>query len=265
MLSYQHLYHAGNLADVHKHAALAWVLDYLVQKDKPLTYIETHAGRGVYDLGADEAVKTGEAAAGIDLAEALFPKDHPYRQRLDEARAAYGPAAYPGSPLVAALGLRETDTIHLAELHPQEFAHLKAEAKEWGANVYQRDGFDLALALTPPTPRRGLMLIDPSYEVKADYDAIPRHMAAIHRKWNVGLLILWYPILRGGSHGTMLRALAEAFPEGLRHEVRFPPAREGHRMEGSGLFIVNAPYGLDQELAALTARFARLSKPAAKA
>jgi 23S rRNA (adenine2030-N6)-methyltransferase len=265
MLSYQHLYHAGNLADVHKHAVLAWVLEYLTRKDKPLSYIETHAGRGVYDLGATEAVKTGEAAAGIALAEGLFPKDHPYRQRLEETRAGYGPRAYPGSPLIAALGLRETDTLHLAELHPQECAHLRTVAKEWGAHVYQQDGFELALALTPPTPRRGLMLIDPSYEVKADYDAIPRHMAAIHRKWNVGLIILWYPILTGGAHGPMLKALEKAFPDGLRHELRFPPAREGHRMEGSGLFIVNPPYGLEDELAALTSRFAKLSKPPAKA
>jgi 23S rRNA (adenine2030-N6)-methyltransferase len=265
MLSYQHLYHAGNLADVHKHATLAWVLDYLTRKEKPLTYIETHAGRGVYDLGSDEAVKTGESAAGIALAEALFPKVHPYRQRLEEARAAYGPMAYPGSPLIAALGLRETDTIHLAELHPQEFAHLKGVAKDWGAHVHQTDGFDLALAITPPSPRRGLMLIDPSYEVKADYEAIPRHMANIHRKWNVGLLTLWYPILKGGAHGPMLTALLAAFPEGLRHEVRFPPVRDGHRMEGSGLFVVNPPYGLVEELASLTTRFARLSKPQAKA
>lgn len=261
MLSYQHLYHAGNLADVQKHATLAWVLDYLARKDKPLTYIETHAGRGVYDLSADEAVKTGEAAAGIALAEALFPKDHPYRQRLEETRAAFGPQAYPGSPLIAALGLRETDSIHLAELHPQEHAHLKAVARDWGAHVHQRDGFELALALTPPTPRRGLMLIDPSYEVKADYVAIPRHMANIHRKWNVGILILWYPILKGGLHGPMLKALEDGFRDGLRHEVRFPPVREGHRMEGSGLFIVNPPFGLAEELAALTTRFVRLSKP----
>lgn len=264
MLSYQHLYHAGNLADVQKHAVLAWVLDYLTRKEKPLTYIETHAGRGVYDLGADEAVKTGEAKAGIGLAEALFPEGHPYRQRLDEARAAYGPLAYPGSPLIAALGLRETDSLHLAELHPQEVTHLKAAAKDWGAHVYQQDGFDLALALTPPTPRRGLMLIDPSYEVKADYETIPRHMANIHRKWNVGLLILWYPILKGAAHGPMLRALEASFPEGLRHEVRFPPVRDGHRMEGSGLFIVNPPYGLDEELRSLTSRFARLSNPGQK-
>ena len=264
MLSYQHLYHAGNLADVQKHATLAWVLDYLTRKDKPLTYIETHAGRGVYDLSADEALKTGEAAAGIALAESLFPEDHPYRQRLQETRASHGPQAYPGSPLIAALGLRETDTLHLAELHPQEHAHLKSAAKDWGAHVYQKDGFDLALALTPPTPRRGLMLIDPSYEVKDDYEAIPRHMANIHRKWNVGILILWYPILRGAPHGPMLKALEQAFPEGLRHEVRFPPVREGHRMEGSGLFIVNPPYGLAGELAALTTRFVRLSKPGAR-
>ncbi|NHB75233.1 23S rRNA (adenine(2030)-N(6))-methyltransferase RlmJ [Rhodobacter calidifons] len=264
MLSYQHLYHAGNLADVHKHAALAWALDYLTRKDKPLTYIETHAGRGLYDLSADEAVKTGEAAAGIARAEPLFPPDHPYRLRLDEARAQYGARVYPGSPLIAALGLRETDTLHLAELHPQEHAALAAAARDWGAHVHRKDGFELALALTPPTPRRGLMLIDPSYEVKADYAAIPQHMAQIHRKWNVGVLILWYPILKGGAHGPMLRALETAFPDGLRHELRFPPARAGHRMEGSGLFTVNPPYGLAGELAAIATRFARLSNSAAK-
>jgi 23S rRNA (adenine2030-N6)-methyltransferase len=261
MLSYQHLYHAGNLADVHKHAALAWVLDYLTQKDKPLTYIETHAGRGVYDLDAPEAVKTGEAAAGIALAEAAFPPDHPYRQRLDEARGAHGPRAYPGSPLLAALGLRETDSLHLAELHPGEVAHLRSHAAAWGAHVHQQDGFEMALAVTPPTPRRGLMLIDPSYEVKADYEAIPRHMAAIHRKWNVGILILWYPILRGGAQGPMVRALAEGFPEAFNHQLRFPPARDGHRMEGSGLFVVNPPWGLADELAAITSRVTALFKP----
>lgn len=264
MLSYQHGYHAGNLADVHKHGLLAWVLDYLTGKDKPLTYIETHAGRGIYDLDAEAALKTGEAAAGIAVAEALFPPDHPYRQRLDETRAAHGPAAYPGSPLIAALGLRESDTLHLAELHPQEAAHLRAAAADWGAHVYQKDGFELALALTPPTPRRGLLLMDPSYEVKDDYDAIPRHMAAIHRKWNVGILILWYPILRGAPHAPMLGALTAAFPGALRHEVRFPPAREGHRMEGSGLFVVNPPYGLTGECSAMTRRFTALSKPDAR-
>ncbi len=255
MLSYQHAYHAGNLADVHKHALLAWVLDYLTAKDKPLTYIETHAGRGVYDLSAEAAMKTGEAAAGIVLAEDRFPADHPYRLRLAETRAAHGDTAYPGSPLIAALGLRETDSIHLAELHPQEVQHLRSAAAPWAAHVHQRDGFDLALAMTPPTPRRGLILIDPSYEVKSDYDAIPKHLAHIHRKWNVGIQMLWYPILSGSPHAGMLKSLTVTFPEALRHEVRFAPARDGHRMHGSGMFVVNPPYGLGTEAAQLTERF----------
>lgn len=255
MLSYQHLYHAGNLADVHKHALLAWVLDYLTQKDKPLTYIETHAGRGLYDLGSDEAVKTKEAEAGISVAESWFAKDHPYRQRLAEVRSSYGPLAYPGSPLIAALTLRDIDTIHLAELHPQEIQYLRAAMVAWDAHIYPRDGFELALALTPPTPRRGMMLIDPSYEVKDDYDAIPRHITNIARKWNVGIIALWYPLLTGGAHGPMLRALAQQFPDALRSEVRFPPAREGHKMEGSGMFIVNAPYGMDDEAIRIEALF----------
>ena len=255
MLSYQHGYHAGNLADVHKHALLAWALDYLTAKDKPLTYIETHAGRGLYDLTAPESVKTGEAAAGIARIEGRFPPDHPYRQRLSETRAAHGDQAYPGSPMIAALALRETDAIHLADLHPQEVAHLRAAAAPWGAHVHQRDGFELALALTPPTPRRGLMLIDPSYEVKADYDAIPRHLANIHRKWNVGVLMLWYPLLTGAPHAAMLAALDSQHPGSLRHEVRFAPARGGHRMEGSGMFVVNPPYGLAEEAGRLTRLF----------
>lgn len=255
MLSYQHIYHAGNLADVQKHALLAFALEYLVQKDKPLTYIETHAGRGLYDLGAPEAVKTGEAEGGIALAEAWFPPGHPYRQRLAEVRARFGPAAYPGSPLIAALSLRETDSLHLAELHPQEHRALCEALAPWGAHIHRQDGFQMALAITPPTPRRGLMLIDPSYEVKEDYAAIPRHLAAIHRKWNVGILMLWYPILTSAAHRPMLAALERDHPGALRHEVTFPPVREGHRMVGSGIFVINPPYGLAEEAARLARHF----------
>jgi 23S rRNA (adenine2030-N6)-methyltransferase len=255
MLSYQHLYHAGNLADVHKHALLAWVLDYLTQKDKPLSYIETHAGRGVYDLGADEALKTGEAAGGVARAEGWFKPDHPYRRRLAEARASLGPMAYPGSPMVAALSLRDGDVMHLAELHPQEHRALVENLGPWGAHVQARDGFDMALAVCPPTPRRGLMLIDPSYEVKADYDRIAKIIGQIHRKWNVGVMALWYPLLVGGAHGPMLADLVAAFPDGLRTEVRFPPLRDGHRMEGSGMFIVNPPYGMAPEATRIAALF----------
>lgn len=255
MLSYQHIYHAGNLADVQKHALLCRMLDYLTQKDKPLSYIETHSGRGLYDLGSDEALKTGEAAGGIAVLERSLPADHPYLRRLAEVRARYGDAAYPGSPLLAALSLRDTDVMHLAELHPQEFAALSEVMAPWGAHLHRRDGFETALARTPPLPRRGLLLIDPSYEVKEDYTTIPRHMAAIARKWNVGILALWYPILTSGAHLPMLATLEANHPDHLRHEVRFPPLREGHRMVGSGMFIVNPPWGTAEAAKEISALF----------
>lgn len=261
MLSYQHAFHAGNLADVQKHALLAWVLDYLTAKDKPLTYIETHAGRGLYRLGSAEALKTGEAAQGILRVSDWFAEGHPYRDRLDETAAMFGDDSYPGSPLIAALGLRETDSLHLAELHPQEHAALETAMAGWGAHIRREDGFDMALAITPPTPRRGLMLVDPPYEVKADYDRIPRVLAQVARKWNVGHLMLWYPILRDGPHLPMLRALQAQFPDALRHEVAFPPAREGHRMTGSGMFVVNPPWGMGEEAARLSRLFAGLTPP----
>ncbi len=258
MLSYQHAFHAGNLADVHKHALLAWALDYLLRKDKPLSYIETHAGRGLYTLTGAQAEKTGEAAQGILAHAGWFGPDHPYARALTDCRAMNGADSYPGSPLIAALTLRETDSLHLAELHPQEHAALSAALGPWGAHVYRRDGLDLAEAITPPTPRRGLLLCDPSYEVKDDYDTIPRVFARVARKWNVGILMLWYPILRGHPHAPMVERLRAQHPDHLCHEVAFPPARPGHRMEGSGVFVVNPPFGLTDEAARLTPLFKAL-------
>lgn len=262
MLSYQHIYHAGNLADVHKHALLAWMLDYLTRKDKPLSYIETHAGRGLYRLDDAAALRTGEAAAGIGRLEQAFAPDHPYRQVLAAARVVHGAQAYPGSPLIAALSLRPGDALNLAELHPQEHAALTAAMTGLAARVLREDGFAFARAVCPPVPRRGLMLIDPSYEVKADYDAIPGHIAAIRRRWNVGVVVLWYPILSGGAHASMVRAIESADPGVFRHEVRFPPVREGHRMIGSGMIITNPPFGLADEAARLSAIFAGLQPSA---
>lgn len=261
MLSYQHGYHAGNMGDVHKHALVAWMLDYLTRKDKPLSYIETHAGRGLYRLDAVEALKTGEAARGIALAERLrwFSDAHPYRRRLAEVRALHGEAAYPGSPLLAALSLRAGDRMHLAELHPQEFAALEQAMTGYGAACHQRDGLEMAGAVCPPEPKRGVMLIDPAYEVKSDYEVLPAFLRRIHRKWPVGILVLWYPILLSGAHQAMAARLAEMLPQGFAQEVRFPPAREGHRMVGSGVFVVNPPFGLADEARRLGERFATLT------
>jgi len=259
MLSYQHLYHAGNLADVQKHAMLAWVLAELVRKDKPLSYLETHAGRGLYDLAAPEALRTAEAAAGIGRVEPWFPASDPYAQVLSETRRLHGPRAYPGSPLVAALSLRPQDRLTLAELHPREGEALARHLGPHGARIEKRDGAEMALTLTPPTPRRGLMLLDPSWEVKADYVTLPDLMEKVHRRWNVGILMLWYPLLPDGRHAPMLKRLEATFPEALRHEVRFPPARAGHGMEGSGLFTVNPPWKMEERASWLSERFATLA------
>lgn len=249
MLSYQHAYHAGNLADVHKHAALAWVLAYLAAKDKPLSYMETHAGRGLYALDAPEALKTSEAESGILRLEPCFAPDHPYLRAINATRALHGPQAYPGSPLIAALLLREDDSLTLAELHPQEHKSLSGVFSKCPARIFQRDGLEMAQALCPPTPRRGLMMIDPSYEVKSDYAALPGFLSAIRRKWNVGILMLWYPILQSGLHLPMCAALRERHPDLLLSETRFPPVREGHRMIGSGLAVINPPWGMADALA----------------
>lgn len=260
MLSYQHLYHAGNLADVHKHALMATALDYLTRKDKPLSYLETHSGRGLYALDAPEAVKTGEAAAGIARVERLgwFHADHPYARALAATRAAQGAAAYPGSPMLAAQLLRPIDSLQLCELHPQEFAALREAMAPHGGIFHQKDGLQMALALCPPTPRRGILLIDPSWEVKTDYEAIPKLIGQLARKWNVGIIALWYPVLASGLERTMVRKIAADHPEALISEVRFPPAREGHGMIGSGMVVLNPPWGLEGEAKRLEALFRRL-------
>lgn len=258
MLSYQHGFHAGNMADVHKHSLLAWMLDYMIRKDKPLTYLETHAGRGLYDTTDAMALKTGEAAQGIKIAEKWFPKDHPYLRALAAVRADHGPNAYPGSPLIAAHVLRSTDPIVLSELHPQEFAALKDTMAPHHVTCAQQDGFEMALSRCPPDPRRGIMLIDPSFEIKTDYETIPGTIAKVHRKWGVGVIALWYPILTDGRHTQMIAELCSTVANVFVHEVRFPPARQGHGMVGSGMAIINAPYGIADQAAWLTKRFASL-------
>ena len=253
MLSYQHGYHAGNLADVHKHAVLASALAYLTQKAKPLTYIETHSGRGVYDLQSDFSLKTGEAHEGILKVDGRqwFAADHPYQLARQATQSMFGASAYPGSPFIARTLLRDSDAVHLAELHPAEHLALK-DLMGSRARVYAEDGLKLANRICPPTPRRGFMLVDPSYEREEDYRQIPEFLRHICIKWNVCVAMLWYPILRSRMHQSMVRQLERDFPGAMNHQVRFPAAREGHGMVGSGLFIVRMPYGLDRDLEHLT-------------
>lgn len=235
------------------------MLSYLTRKPKPLSYIETHAGRALYDLAGDDALKTGEAAEGIAKLRNWFSDDHPYAGIIDETALSHGRNAYPGSPLIAGELLRFEDNLTLAELHPQENAALKEAMDPYPAQVVLQDGFAMALSRTPPDPRRGILLCDPSFEVKSDYEYIPDFFAKLHRKWPVGILVLWYPILTDNRHRNMLSSLKNHFAEGVAHEVNFPPARPGHGMVGSGLFVVNAPYGFNDEAAWLSSKFKTLN------
>jgi 23S rRNA (adenine2030-N6)-methyltransferase len=140
---------------------------------------------------------------------------------LAETRRRFGATAYPGSPLVAALVLRAEDRLTLAELHPREHEALEALMRPFPARVERRDGLGMAVALAPPSPRRGLLLVDPSWEVKADYEAVPDTLERVARRWGVGVLVLWYPLLADARHEAMLARLQASFPEALRHEVRF--------------------------------------------
>ena len=254
MLSYQHAYHAGNKADVHKHGTLSVLLTRMKAKAKPMTYMESHAGRALYDLTAIESLKTGEAEQGIlkCLQSGNPPMGHPYRTVLDKICKKHGDTAYPGSPLLANSFLDDQDEIHLMELHPAEYASLR-DAMHWTkAHVHHRDGFEGVLSLAPPRPphpRRGLVFIDPSYEMKTEYADIAAFIKTLHAKWAEAVIVLWYPVLEAGLHYEMTDTLeAAGLKDITRREVRFKDRNTNHRLLGSGMFIINTPYGTDEAM-----------------
>jgi 23S rRNA (adenine2030-N6)-methyltransferase len=256
LLSYQHAYHAGGPADLHKHIVLAELLAHLTAKPRGVSYAETHAGRARYDLAAPEALKTGEAARGVLR---LDPDPAtPFGRALAAVRAEAGPNVYPGSPLLAQELLRPQDRLTLMELHPAEHAVLARALP--GAAIHRRDGFEGVLALAPFTPRRGLVLVDPSYEVKSEFAAAAAFVRRLLVKWPEAAVLVWYPLLPEARHRDLLAALAPL--PFLRDEVVFdpPPARG---MTGSGLALVNAPHGSAAAFAAAHAQAAPILVPAA--
>lgn len=252
MLSYQHDYHAGGPADVHKHGSLAVILARMTAKDKPMSYIESHAGAGLYDLESPMAQKTGEALEGIGhlVAHGLIPEGHPYRTAVEQTQRQFGPSFYPGSPWIAQLLLREEDSIHLMELHPKTHASLRNNLRGKTIHIHHRDGYEGVLAVLPPTPRRCLIVIDPSYEVKTEYEQAGRFVLQIHRKCAEAVIVLWYPLLKDGLHPPLCRMLEQAsLPRFARREVVITqPTETTRRLYGSGLVFVNIPYGVEESL-----------------
>ncbi len=249
MLSYRHSFHAGNFADVLKHIILIQCIDYLRKKDKPLCCIDTHAGPGKYELDGDYALKNREFDTGIaklwrrhDLPEAVAR----YVNLVKRFNKPEQLTRYPGSPLIIKQLLRDKDRLCLFELHNTEIKQLTVEAKkDKRMKVFHADGLKSCLGLLPPLERRGLVLIDPSYEIKSDYQQVVETLAAMHKRFATGTYALWYPVIERSRNQELERAIQAG---GIRNVQLFELGIEAdsneHGMTASGMIVVNPPWTL---------------------
>jgi 23S rRNA (adenine2030-N6)-methyltransferase len=254
-MNYRHAYHAGNFADVLKHAALVAVLVHLQKKPTPVAIIDAHGGRGLYDISGPEAQKTGEAADGILR---LLRRDSvPGALKLYcDLVHSFGGGLYPGSPLIAARLLRAKDRLIAIEKHPEEYDALaSALAGESRARVVPGDFHRELLRLLPPPERRGLVLIDPPYETEDEFAQATRTIIAAHRRFATGIFLFWYPAkarpMVAASVGELLNAgvsslLKVEFDNGA---PRTPKAEgRGAPLTAAGLLVVNPPFGFAEEM-----------------
>lgn len=252
MLSYLHAYHAGNHADVLKHAVLALLIDALQRKPKPLRVIDSHAGAGTYDLTSARASRGREYAEGIARVLDARPVPPELSRYVGVVEAMnYGNALdrYPGSPALARALLRDDDHLELFELHPQAFDSLEAEFRaDSRVHLHRRDAFEGVPAVVPPRERRGVVLIDPAYEDRDEPKRVLALLDALERRWPTGVAAVWYPLLRKPEMAAFVRRLRE-LPRPRLFQVEIdvaPPGGLG--LLGSGLVIANLPYGLDAQL-----------------
>lgn len=262
-MNYRHAFHAGNFADVMKHALLVRMLLHLRRKEAPFRVIDTHAGIGFYDLAGPEAGRGGEWQGGIgrldtalpDGAEALLA---PYREILDAVRARHGPATYPGSPAIARELLRRDDRAILVEKHPADAATLTARFNTArNVKTLEMDGWTALRSLIPPKERRGLVLVDPPYEERGELAKAVAALARANRTWPTGMLALWYPVKGADEVGHAVSALTAEPPVPiLRLELLLERPAASARLAGCGLLVVNPPWTLADEAATLLAALA---------
>ncbi|MDZ7851476.1 MAG: 23S rRNA (adenine(2030)-N(6))-methyltransferase RlmJ [Halomonas sp.] len=259
MLSYQHAYHAGNFADVHKHLTLFAIIDHLLRKKSAVTYIDTHAGRGLYPLAAEETARLGEYREGID--------------RLWQARALLGNAPllddwlaavervqarsdrldhYPGSPWWLSDRLRAQDSLMLFELHPGEHGYLARQVMPDNVQRIHSDGLQGLVKRLPVATPRLCVLVDPSYERKAEYGQVAKAVLEAMRRARHAVVLVWYPLLPAGHHHELLEELRVGGLRKIwRSELRLREAAESERgMVGSGMLVINPPWGLESRLEA---------------
>ena len=261
MLSYRHSFHAGNHADVLKHLVLIEVIDYLLRKDGRIDYIDTHAGAGLFRLDADNALKLQEHSEGIGrLHSSQIPALTRYLEVIDAFNSGKDRMIYPGSPAIAMQLLRPQDRAWLFELHPQDFEQLTGNMAGYKrARVAREDGLKAALSLLPPVRRRALLFIDPSYEIKADYELVVDTVQKAQQKFATGTSIIWYPVVDRRRIIDMQRRLQQTgIKKVQRFEICVTADSEEHGMTGSGLFIINPPWTLMAYMSSLLPDLARL-------
>ncbi len=254
MFSYRHAFHAGNHADVLKHAVLVHILDHFNRKPTPYWVIDTHAGAGFYDLQGEWAQTRGEYVDGIgrlaeqkQLPELLARYLEAIRACNDDDTLRY----YPGSPWLALDALRDSDRLRLFELHPSEIEvlqqtlaqHPRGRGRQIG--ITQADGFEGIKALLPPPPRRGVVIIDPSYEDKQDYRRTVTAVQEGLKRFATGCFAVWYPLVQRGAVQNLTRQLERLDTVWVHASLKVAkPAADGFGLHGSGMFIVNPPWTL---------------------
>jgi 23S rRNA (adenine2030-N6)-methyltransferase len=253
MLSYRHAYHAGNFADLLKHCTLIAIIRHLSQKDGPIHYLETHAGAGRYRLDDPMAQKTGEYTKGIGTlwqATPLPPLLTDYVALVTRLNPDQQLRHYPGSPWFAAHCLRPHDRLDLCELHSSDFPVLAQTFKgDRRVRCHNVDGYQRSLALVPPASKRGVIVIDPSYEVKTEYQQVVTQLKALHKRFATGVYALWYPVIDADRLRQLEHSLRQSgikrmqlFEFGLHRDHSQPG------MNGAGMVVINPPWTLKEQL-----------------
>lgn len=258
-MNYRHVFHAGNFADVVKHTILTRILTYLMRKDAAFRVIDTHAGVGLYDLKGEKAEKTGEWQDGIgrlihvkrpDAVDTLLA---PYLDAVHAQNLEGELRFYPGSPLITRKMLRSQDRLMALELHPVDVEALRENfAGDFQTRVTHVDGWQALGTHLPPKEKRGLVLIDPPFEERGEFQRMVESLVKAHKRWPGGLYALWYPIKDPEDVADFVDHLeASGIPKILRLELRIRPASLPPRLHGTGMIVVNPPYVLEEEMRTL--------------
>jgi len=258
-VNYRHAFHAGNFADVFKHAVLCRILDYLRTKPAPFRVIDTHAGAGLYDLAGSEASRGGEWRDGIarlmaaPLAAPVAALLAPYLEVVGALNERGRLKTYPGSPALARAWLRPQDRLIVCEVEPRAAAALRQNLRgDVRIKTLEIDGWTALGAYVPPKERRGLVLVDPPFEEDSDFHRLSHGLAEAHRKWATGIYALWYPIKDRGEPDALAKRLRRSgIAKMLRAELNVAPLGEPTRLNGCGMILVNPPWTLESELSVL--------------